>query len=590
MAEERARRRLAAILAADVVGYSRMMGADEAGTLTALKAWYKDALQPLMTKHSGRVVKLMGDGVLAEFASAVNAVECAVEMQKSMAAASEDAPEERKIILRIGINLGDVIVEGSDLYGDGVNVAARLETMAEPGGICISDDAHRQVRDKLDIAFEDAGEHQLKNIARPLRIFRVRAGAGPLAPQPSLALPDRPSIAVLPFLNMSGDPEQEYFADGMVEDITTALSRTGWLFVISRNSSFAYKGRAVDIKQVGRELGVRYVLEGSVRRAGGRVRITGQLIETAAGGHVWADRFEGAVDDIFELQDRITESVVGAIEPGLRRAETVRAWAKPTDSLDAYDLYLRGVHQIYVATQESLDAAVGFLRRAVAIDPRYELAKAYLAIAYGIRDTPGWAEPRDREAAIGLAREAIQAAGDDPTTLRAAGWALAYFADKRADASGGDLDTASAALKRALRLHPNSAQALHSLGFVHMWSGETEQAIDCFLRAIRISPRDQEMGYMLHGLGTAYLMCGRDADALEAGRRAVEEMPKHGSSHRVLIVALVRLGRMEEARAATARLLTIVPDSHLANIRPPSRIPGFAERFLADLRRAGYPE
>ncbi len=591
MAEERAQRRLAAILAADVVGYSRMMGANEVGTLTALKAWYKDTLQPLMTtKHSGRVVKLMGDGVLAEFASAVNAVECAVEMQELMAAANADAPEERKIILRIGINLGDVIVEGSDLYGDGVNVAARLEAMAEPGGICISDDAHRQVRDKLDIAFEDEGEHQLKNIARPLRIFRVRSGTRPLAPPPSLALPDKPSIAVLLFLNMSGDPEQEYCADGIVEDITTALSRTGWLFVISRNSSFTYKGRAVDIKQVGRELGVRYVLEGSIRRAGGRVRITGQLIEAAAGGHVWTDRFEGAVDDIFELQDRMTESVVGAIEPGLRRAETVRAWAKPTDSLDAYDLYLRGVHQIYVATHEALDAAVGFLRRAVAIDLHYELAKAYLALAYAIRDTPGWAEPGDREAAIGLAREAIQAADDNPATLRAAGWALAYFADKGDDASGGDPDAASAALNRALRLHPNSAQALHSLGFVHMWSGDTERAIDCFVRAIRISPRDQEMGHMLHGLGTTYLMCGRDVDALEAGLRAVEEMPRHGPSHRVLIVALVRLGRMTEARAATARLLKIVPDSHLANIRPPSRIPGFAERVVSDLRRAGYPE
>ena len=590
MAEGRAQRRLAAILAADVVGYSRMMGANEAGTLTALKAWHKDTLQPLMTKHSGRVVKLMGDGVLAEFASAVSAVECAVEMQESMTAANEDAPEDRKIILRIGINLGDVIVEGSDLYGDGVNIAARLEAMAEPGGICVSDDAHRQVRDKLDIAFEDAGEHQLKNMARSLRIFRVRSGSLPHEPQPTLTPRDKPSIAVLPFQNMSGDPEQEYFADGIVEDITTALSHAGWLFVISRNSSFTYKGRAVDIKQVGRELGVRYVLEGSIRRAGGRVRIAGQLIEAATGGHVWADRFEGAVDDVFELQDRITESVIGAIEPGLRRAETERALAKPTGSLDAYDLYLRGVHQIYVATHESLDAAVGFLRRAVAIDPHYELAKAYLAIAYAIRDTPGWAEPGDREAAIALAREAIHAADDNPTTLRAAGYALAYFADKGAHTSGGDLGTASAALNRALRLHPNSAQALHSLGFVHMWSGDTERAIDCFVRAIRISPRDQEMGYMLHGLGTTYLMCGRNVDALEAGLRAVEEMPKHGPSHRVVIVALVRLGRMEEARAATTRLLKIVPESHLATIKPPSRIPGFAERVLSDLRLAGYPE
>jgi adenylate cyclase len=389
---------------------------------------------------------------------------------------------------------------------------------------------------------------------------------------------------------MSGDPEQEYFADGMVEDITTALSRTGWLFVIARNSSFTYKGRAVNIKQVGRELGVRYLLEGSVRRAGGRVRITGQLIEAATGGHVWADRFEGAFDDVFELQDRITDSVVGAIEPSLRRAETVRAWAKTTDNLDAYDLYLRGAHQIYVATHESLDAAIRFLRDAVANDPHYELAKGYLALAYAIRDAHGWAAPADREAAIALARGAIGAADDNPTTLRAAGYALAYFAVEMAGVSGGDFAVASAALNRALRLHPNSAQALHSLGFVHMWSGDTEQAIDCFVRAIRVSPRDQEMGYMLHGLGTTYLICGRNADALDAALRAVEEMPKNARSHRVVVVALVRLGRLEQAREATTRLLKIVPESHLVNIRPASRAPGFAEGFPSDLRLAGYPE
>jgi len=290
------------------------------------------------------------------------------------------------------------------------------------------------------------------------------------------------------------------------------------------------------------------------------------------------------------VQDRITDSVVGAIEPSLRRAETARAWAKPTDHLGAYDLYLRGVHQIYVATHESLDAAVRFLRAAVAIDPHYALAKAYLTLAYGIRDAHGWAEPEDREAAIVLAREAIDAADDNPITLRAAGYALAYFADEMADASGGDFGTASAALNRALRLHPNSAQALHSLGFVHMWSGDTDQAVDCFVRAMRISPRDQEMGYMLVGLGTTYLMCDRNVDALEAGLRAVEEMPKNGTGHRVMIVALVRLGRLEEARSATARLLKIVPESYLAKIKPASRIPGFAERFLSDLRLAGYPQ
>jgi adenylate cyclase len=534
---------------------------------------------------------------LAEFASAVDAARCAIEVQQGMAEQNASVPPDKRIEWRVGIHVGDVIFEDNDIFGDGVNIAARLEGIAEPGGVCISDDAHRQIRGKVDTAFDDMGSQTLKNIAEPMRTWSVRldgripstAKLSTLDVQ-SLALPDKPSIAVLPFQNMSGDPEQEYFADGMVEDITTALSRTGWLFVIARNSSFTYKGRALDIKQVGRELGVRYLLEGSIRRAGGRVRITGQLIEAATGGHVWADRFEGALDDIFELQDRITNSVVGAIEPSLRRAETVRAWAKSTENLDAYDLYLRGVHQIYLATHESLDAAISFLRDAVASDPRYELAKGYLALAYAIRDALGWAAPGDREGAIALAREAIGAADDNPATLRAAGYALAYFADETAGVSGGDFGTASAALKRALRLHPNSAQALHSLGFVHMWSGDAEQAIDCFVRAIRVSPRDQEMGYMFHGLGTTYLMCERNAEALDAGLRAVEEMPKNGSSHRVMIVSLVRLGRLEEAREATARLLKIIPESHLANIKPPSRTPGFAEGFLSDLRLAGYPE
>ncbi len=587
-------RRLVAIFAADVEGYSRLMAADEVGTLQDLTQ-RRDILDGLIAFRRGRIANTAGDSVLAEFGSAVDAVQCAVEAQAALSQANVGLSPDRHINFRIGVHVGDVMIKGGDLFGDGVNIAARLQNLASAGGVCLSGVAYDQVRKILPFAFADLGAQQVKNIDEPVRAFALMAARAAVVAASAnasvpLALPDKPSIAVLPFQNMSGDPEQEYFADGMVEDITTALSRTGWLFVIARNSSFTYKGRAVDIKQVGRELGVRYLLEGSIRRAGGWVRITGQLIEAATGGHVWADRFEGAFDDIFELQDRITNSVVGAIEPSLRRAETVRAWAKPTDNLDAYDLYLRGVHQIYVATHESLDAAVGFLRGAVANDPHYELAKAYLALAYAVRDALGWAAPGDRETAIALARDAIGAADDNPITLRAAGYALAYFADKTAGVSGGDFGTATAALNRALRLYPNSAQALHSLGFVHMWSGDTEQAIDCFVRAIRVSPRDQEMGYMLHGLGTTYLMCDRKAEALEAGLRAVEEMPKNSSSHRVVIVALVRLGRLQEAREATARLLKIVPGSHLANIKPPSRTPGFAEAFLSDLRLAGYPE
>jgi adenylate cyclase len=590
-------RRLLAVFAADVEGYSRLMGADEVGTLKGLTE-RRRILDRIIGNHRGRIANTAGDSVLAEFGSAVDAVQCAVEAQSALADANANVPPDKRINFRIGVHIGDVMVRAGDLFGDGVNIAARLQTLAKPGAVCISGATYDQVRKVLPITFVDLGVQQVKNIQEPIRAYQVGAPSETREGSPARVadrekpppLPDKPSIAVLPFQNISGDPEQEYFADGMVEDIITALARTGWLFVMARNSSFAYKGRSADIKQVGRELGVRYLLEGSIRRAGGRVRITGQLIEAATGGHVWADRFEGAFGDVFELQDRITDSVVGAIEPSLRRAETVRVWAKPTDNLDAYDLYLRGVHQIYVATHQSLDAAIGFLRNAVAIDPHYELAKGYLALAYAIRDAHGWAAPEDRETAIALARGAISAADDNPTTLRAAGYALAYFAVEIAEVSGGDFAVAVAALNRALRLHPNSAQALHSLGFVHLWSGETEQAVSCFVRAIGVSPRDQEMGYMLHGLGTTYLMCNRNADALDAGLRAVEEMPKNGPSHRVVIVALVRLGRLEEARQATARLLKMAPESHLADIKPPSRTSGFAEGFLSDLRLAGYPE
>src|SRR5467141_2070881 len=340
-------RRLAAILAADVAGYSRLMGADEAGTARALRE-HRAAADPLIAHHGGRIVKTTGDGVLIEFGSVVGAVECALALQQLTAERNAAIAGERRMEWRIGIHLGDALVEGDDILGDGVNIAARIEGIAEPGGICISEDAFRQVRGKIEAEFADIGEQRLKNIARPLRVYSI--GPSPATEQPTtsrtaLPLPDKPSIAVLPFANMSGDPEQEYFADGMVEEITTALARLPWLFVIARNSSFTYKGRAVDVKQVARELGVRYVLEGSVRKAQNRVRITGQLIDTASGAHIWADRFDGALDDIFELQHQVASSVVGAIEPKLLQSEIERAIRKPTESLDAYDLYLRGLAQ-----------------------------------------------------------------------------------------------------------------------------------------------------------------------------------------------------------------------------------------------------
>src|SRR5437667_5330553 len=348
-----ATRRLAAILAADIGGYSRLMGADEEGTLAALKAIRRELGDPKIAEHRGRIVKTTGDGLLVEFASVVDAVRCAVEVQRAMADRNAGVPAEKRIEFRFGIHQGDIIVEDGDIFGDGVNLAARLEGLAEPGGICVSGRVRADAAGKVDVAFDDLGEQSLKNIARPLRVYRVRLDEAPAThtPAAALALPDKPSIAVLPFQNMSGDPEQEYFADGMVEEITTAIARLSWLFVIARNSSFTYKGKPIDVKQVAAELGVRYVLEGSVRKAQNRVRITGQLIDASTGNHIWADRFDGALDDIFNLQDRVASSVVGALEPRLRLSEIERASRKPSASLDAYDLYLRALAVFYPITK-----------------------------------------------------------------------------------------------------------------------------------------------------------------------------------------------------------------------------------------------
>jgi adenylate cyclase len=368
-----ATRRLAAILAADVAGYSRLMGADEEGTLELLKALRRELLDPKIAEHCGRIVKTTGGGLLVEFASVVDAVRCAVEVQRAMANRNAGAPAEKRIEFRFGIHQGDILVEDGDIFGDGVNLAARLEGLAEPGGICVSGRVRADAAGKVDVAFDDLGEQSLKNIARPVRVYRVRLGEAPETntPAAALALPDKPSIAVLPFANMSGDPEQEYFADGMVEEIITALSRIRWLFVIARNSSFTYKGRAVDVKQVGRELVVRYVLEGSVRKGGNRVRITAQLIDATSGAHLWADRFDGLLEDVFELQDKVAISVAGVIEPTLRQSEIERARRKRPDSLDAYDLYLRALPCAVAAMPEDADKALPLLGKAIELEPDF---------------------------------------------------------------------------------------------------------------------------------------------------------------------------------------------------------------------------
>src|SRR5579864_3950530 len=395
MASDPVKRKLAAILAADIAGYSRLMGADEEGTLTRLKAYRGELIDPKNKQHRGRIVKTTGDGILMEFPSVVDAVRCAIEVQQGMLERNAQVPEDKRIEFRVGINLGDVMVEGRDLYGDGVNIAARLEALADPGGICISETVLNHARDKVAFEVEDAGEQSLKNIARPVHVYRIivspsRSQAAPRSQDRKLALPDKPSIAVLPFQNMSGDPEQEYFADGIVEEIITALTRFRQLFVIARNSSFAYKGKSPDIRQVGRELGVRYVLEGSVRKAANRLRITGQLIDAATGTHLWADRFEGGLEEVFELQDQVTANVVGAIAPTVQQAEIERAKRKATGSLDAYDYYLRGIANVHLSGKEANAEALRLFYKATELDPDFATAYGMAAWCYVLRKMNGW--------------------------------------------------------------------------------------------------------------------------------------------------------------------------------------------------------
>jgi TolB-like protein/Tfp pilus assembly protein PilF len=586
MAEQRVQRRLAAILAADVVGYSRLMEQDEAGTMATLKARRTEILQPVVSKHHGRIVKLMGDGVLVEFASAVNAVECAVELQDAMAAAGANLPEDQQIRLRVGINLGDVLVEGTDLYGDGVNIAARLEALAEPGSVFVSRTVFNHVRGKVKIGFENVGEKQLKNIANSVQIYRLKPSDEEKAVRPGLALPDKPSIAVLPFQNMSGDPEQEYFADGMVDDIITALSRMRWLFVIARNSSFTYKGRAVDVKQVGRELGVRYILEGSVRKAGEKVRITGQLIDTSTGGHLWADRFDGGIADIFDLQDQITASVVAAIAPKLEQAEIERAKRKPTENLDAYDYYLRGLAGVHRWTPEANDEALKMLYRAIELDPEFASAYGMAARCYSQRKTAGWVTNRAKEVAEAarLARRAAELGRDDAVALCTAGLALAFVV--------GDLDSGATLTDRALALSPNLAWPLLFSGWVNVWIGEPEVAIQRFARAMRLNPQDPLFFQMQAGTASAHFFAGRYAEASTWAETAVRDQPNFLLAWCTAAASNALAGRTVEAGRAMARLRQLDPELRLSNLEDllTLRQPEHIAKWGEGLRRAGLPE
>lgn len=577
-------RHLAAILACDVVGYSRLTERDERGTLERLKIYRKDLLEPLVSGHHGRIVKLTGDGMLCEFASVVNAVTSAMAIQQALAEHEAETPNDERIRFRIGVNLGDVVCEeDGDLYGDGVNIAARLESIADPGTVIVSGTAYDHLQGKLDFGFTPLGELRLKNIERPVRAYRVETDASASVAAPP-ALPEKPSIAVLPFTNMSGDPDQEYFADGLVEDIITGLSRVNSFFVIARNSSFTYKGRAVDLRQVGRELGVRYVLEGSIRRAGSRVRISGQLVDAISGHHVWADRFEGDVSDIFDLQDKVTESVVGAVEPSIRLEQIKQARMKPTDYISAYDLYLRALPRFYSMTREGFADVRRLTNEALSIDPGFNLAKGLGAYIRSVSVSQCWHEPDDGRVAVRMAREVLAEARDDPTSLRFAAQVLAY--------SAKDYEMALGTIERSLLLNPNSAQGHTSSGWVNAHSSRPLVAIEHFHRAMRLSPVDPEKGIALSGIGMSYLMLERYEEALAWGARALQEMPNYGTSHRVVIMALVKLNRPDEAQAAARRLMEAFPTYTLRLQRQinPWRDKVFAERYVEALGISGVPE
>jgi TolB-like protein/class 3 adenylate cyclase/Tfp pilus assembly protein PilF len=584
MAEDRARRRLAAILAADVVGYSRLLEQDEAGTLAVLKERRRSILNPLVAEHHGRIVKVMGDGVLVEFGSAVDAVACAAELQKRMAAANGGLAGDRRIALRIGINLGDVVVEGGDLYGDGVVIGVRLQAMAEPGGICVSGAVHDQVGNKLPLAFEDLGPSELKNIAKPVQVFRVRTdhaiGARDEAKHQSKGT--KPSIAVLPFANMSGDPEQEYFSDGITEDIITDLSKVSGLFVIARNSSFTYRGRAVKVQDVSRELGIRFVLEGSVRKAGNRVRIAVQLVDGTTGGHLWAERYDRDLTDIFAVQDEVTREIVSALALKLTQGEQRRLARKGTDNLEAYDYFLRGRQLQWRSSKAANDEARTLLERAIAIDPRFTAAYVTLACVHVLDFANRWrSQPEESQrAAEELAQRAVALDDDAPEAHWVLG--LVYLGLRQ-------LDHAMAEARKALALDPNLASAHSLLGQALHYTGHSQDAIESLTTAMRLDPHDRDL--YLHFLAQAYFGLGRYEEAAANLRRRIVRKPDTDLSRVLLAACYGHLGRAEEAQALYQEVLQINPDYSFEHHRRglPYKDPIDLERIAEGLRKGGVP-
>jgi adenylate cyclase len=587
------KRRLAAIFAADVEGYSRLMGADEVATLDALTA-RREILDGLIATHGGRIANTAGDSVLAEFGSAVDAVRCAMEAQGALATANSTLPESRHINFRMGVHVGDVMVRAGDLFGDGVNIAARLQTLAKAGGLCISGVTYDQVRKILPLSFTDLGQQTVKNIEEAIRAYEVRAQgleassalgeASSLVDGKPLALPDKPSIAVLPFQNMSGDPEQEYFADGMVEDIITALSRFKWLFVIARNSSFTFKGKAVDIKEVGRRLGVRYVLEGSVRKAAGKVRITGQLIDAVTGAHLWADRFERDLTDVFALQDEITIAVVSAVQPKLLETEIEMATRRRPENLTAYDLCLIARQKSYLRTREGFAEAMLFAHRALDLDPRSVSAAVLAANAHFNNVALGYAiDPQfDRNEAVRLCRLALSLDENDEGALSMASYVTALLI--------GDYETAIDFADRAVASNPNHAGAWQRRGWTYRTAGQHEEAMRSFERSIRLSPLEPALHVTLVGIGQSLIELRRFDEAVAILKKAFRRDQLYSPAHRGLAAALAHLGQDAEAREVVARLLEVEPTFTVSGFIARGFSQTNIKLLIEGLRKAGLPE
>ncbi len=569
------------------------MGIDEEGTLAQLRALRKTLFDPKIAEHHGRVVKNTGDGALVEFASVVDAVRCADKIQRSVSEQNADVPPDKRIELRIGIHVGDIIIDENDIYGDGVNIAVRLEGIAEPGGICISDDAHRQIRGKVDIAFDDIGERTLKNIAEPMRAWHIRL-AGEAAPAirssssvihvQDLALPDKPSIVVLPFDNMSAEAGQDYLADGIVEAITAALSCIRSFFVIARSSAFTYKGRATNARDVGKELGVAYLLEGSVQKAGNRLRIIVQLIETEGGAHVWSSRFDGAIDDFFDFEDRITEQVAGALQPSIRIAEIERSRRKRPQDLGSYDYTMRAMPHVWGLEEEESAKALELLENALAIDPQYPLALSLAGWCHAQRSVYNWADDiaKSQAMARALAERAAAMSGDDPIILSVLGAVHTFVRN---------FGTARVLLERAIALDPNAAWAWSRLGWLENYSDQPERALEDFARALRLSPLDPMNFNNYAGMGAAHHVAQDYDRATALYRRALEERPHASWIYRNLASSLSGAGRDEEAKQAYAEMMRSYPDLTVSKFKQAMVFsPAVLNRMAENLRKLGLPD